>query len=276
MELEKILGNFGKGLTAGVIKIADPVGTGLSYSDKWAIGAGYSSERSVETFHNHLYKLTHYNPEEELNGKEDYVPRIAGAVSGIGLGVLGLYGLYAINPALGFAIPVITGLYGMLNYIGDYIQGFTKGEKSKNREAQVEKTTKINKKGEIITTTSGEAPQYKGYTLKEILIDERTGKRTENFYDRASFEEGFYYGWNQSTHFYMPLVHDGEGMMTGRGLNNSRIDSSIKDSSIKMRRNLTSLAGSSFGSIIGAIVSVASLGIVPLYKSIRDTRKNLR
>lgn len=226
MRLEGILENFGEGLATGAVKLVDPVGTSLSYFDKWSTGAGYSSERSPETFHNHVYKLAYNDPDRELHGSEEYFPRTLGAISGIGLGTWGILSLYSISPILGLAAPVITGLYGLTNTIGTYIHDTFKGEKT-------------------------EEPK------------------------KASFEEGFYSGWNSTTHLYMNFAHDIEGGLTGRGLDNSKIESSIKDSYKPMRRNFKSLAGSLLGVITGAIVSVASLGLVPLYKSIRDTGNNI-
>jgi hypothetical protein len=277
MGLEKILGNFGKGLAIGATKVVDPIGTNLSYLDKWETGAGYSNERALETFHNHVYKLAYDNPEKEINLKKDYIPRGIGTGLGLGLGALGLYSLYCITPILGLAAPIVTGIYGLVNTIKKYTQGIIKGEKTENPSIKPEivKEIIINKKGKRTKKLSKKIPYWNSFTLKEIITN-KEGKRTEKFYERASFKNGFYYGWNKLTHLYVPLIHDVESYFTGRGLNNSKFESSIKHSSKPIRRNLKAILGSLAGSIVGAAVFAASFGIIPLYKSIRDTKINLK
>ena len=112
-------------------------------------------------------------------------------------------------------------------------------------------------------------------TIKKYAKDLSKGEEIKkgNF-RKASFKEGFNYGWERWTHLYMDLAHDIEGGLSGRGYNNSKIKSSIKDSSKKARRNIKSVAGSFLGGIVGTVVSVLTLGIFPAYKSVRDTVKN--
>ena len=83
--------------------------------------------------------------------------------------------------------------------------------------------------------------------------------------------DGMRYGWHQST--YIPLFkthHNLEADLTGRGLQDSHIESRITASSGAVRRNFASVAGGIVGAIGGGLATACSLGIVPLYKSIRD------
>ncbi|MBT4376598.1 hypothetical protein HOD29_04455 [archaeon] len=227
--LEKILGNVGKGFVTGLVKPLDPVGTAFSGGDKYNTGVGYSDKkRALKTIHNHAYQAVYNKPEEKLSFGKDYVPRIGGKVLGAGAGVAGLFGLYVVGgPLAALAIPVVTGIYSGINSIGKYVQDI------------------FSKKGEKIGDT----------------------------YEKASFKDGFNFGWEKSSHLYMNGIYDLEGEFSGRGFANSRLETSIKKVADKPRRNFTSLLGNLVGNIVGVTASVLTLGILPLYKSIRDTTK---
>jgi len=146
--------------------------------------------------------------------------------------------------------PVVTGIYGLFKTAKKYAHDLFDGER-------------MDSKGQAFQTT------------QNIKINEK-GKEIKYVTEKASFEEGFSYGWENGTHLYMPAVHDVEGFFTGRGLNDSRVESSIKDDSVKVRRNGHSVLGTMLGIVTGTATSILTLGILPLYKSIRDTSKNFK
>lgn len=112
--------------------------------------------------------------------------------------------------------------------------------------------------------------------VKKYIHDFIHGEKAEeNIFEKGSFSDGFRFGWHAGTHFYMSALHDLEGNLTGRGLENSHVESSIKGSSTAARRNFSQMAGNVVGGFVGALASIASLGILPLYKSIRDTINTL-
>jgi len=115
-----------------------------------------------------------------------------------------------------------------------------------------------------------------GAAFYNYIYDSIHGEKIGDYHEKASFYDGFKYGWHLSTHLYMPLIHEFESEVTGRGLYNSYVESSIKGAATGMRRNFRALAGSFIGSLVGGFVDIASLGIVPMYKSIRDTIKTVK
>jgi len=93
---------------------------------------------------------------------------------------------------------------------------------------------------------------------------------------KAKFSDGFKYGWHVNTHSYLRTLHQIEYGLTGRGINQSGINSSMKSSADKMRyRNFTGVAGRFVGGIFGLAASILSLGLIPIYKSVRDTVKTV-
>lgn len=223
--LEEVVKNFGRGASTGVAKVVDPLGTVISYADKWYTGSGFSSPRAPETVHNWIYGKAYTNPEKNVDMATGYIPRGAGRLIGGGLAAIGTYALYKAGGFLAAAfVPAVTGIYSVVNTIKKYVHDFNLGEQA--------------------------------------------GKDT---YEKGSFSDGFRFGWHKGTHLYMPLIHDFEGDLTGRGIDDSHVESSIKGSSTAARRNFSSIAGTFVGGLVGAAASIATLGILPLYKSIRDT-----
>ena len=226
LDLEKIVKNFGKGSTTGLAKAVDPLGYILSSTDRWHTGAGYSSSRSPKTLHNKVYQSV-YGEDlqgEQLDLAQEYVPRGVGNVAGIGVGALGLYGLYSyLGPVAALAIPVVTGVYDLAKFVARYVHDFTRGERV-----------------------------------------------YEDTYEKSSFYEGLRLGWHKTTYFGLPLLHELEGEVSGRGFNESKIESYIKESSTATRRNFASIAGSIVGGALGAIASLGTLFILPVYKTIRE------
>jgi len=91
--------------------------------------------------------------------------------------------------------------------------------------------------------------------------------------EKASFCDGFKYGWQSGSNF-LDLGHELESGLTGRGKENSRIYSSIRESAKPMRRNFSSIAGSFVGKLTGLFASRLTLYILPTYKCVRDLVKN--
>jgi hypothetical protein len=113
-------------------------------------------------------------------------------------------------------------------------------------------------------------------SIKKYVSDFGKGEKINNKYEKASFYDGFKYGWHTGTHLFVNDFHAIETSLTGRGVNQSRLVSSMKDSSMNMRRNFSSVAGRVVGGIVGGVASLLTLGILPLYKSLRDTVKTLK
>ncbi|HPD82013.1 MAG TPA: hypothetical protein PK357_02840 [Candidatus Pacearchaeota archaeon] len=113
-------------------------------------------------------------------------------------------------------------------------------------------------------------------SIKKYVSDFKHGEKIDNNYEKASFYDGFNYGWHSGTHLFIDNFHVFETALTGRSVNQSRLVSSMKDSSINMKRNFSAVAGKVLGGVTGGFVSLLTLGILPLYKSIRDTVKTLK
>jgi len=118
---------------------------------------------------------------------------------------------------------------------------------------------------------------YSGYqTVKKYISDFKNGEKIGDSYQKAKFYDGFKFGWESGTHLFIDDLHGLETNYTGRSIYQSRLDSSMRDSSKYARRNFSSVAGTVVGGLTGGIVSLLTLGILPLYKSIRDTAKTVK
>lgn len=87
---------------------------------------------------------------------------------------------------------------------------------------------------------------------------------------KATFSQGFKSGWAAYTQGPLAYLHQLENSLTGRGLRNSHINSAYRDAYQPMRRNLRASIGHVVGGVIGTLASIATLGILPIYKSVRD------
>lgn len=103
--------------------------------------------------------------------------------------------------------------------------------------------------------------------LREMIYGEKGQKKS-----KATFKEGFKFGYENSTSF-LNFFHELEANLTGRGFRSSHIKGPINSSSKEIRRNFSSMLGNILGKITGTTISYLSLGIVPIYKGIRDTIK---
>ena len=112
--------------------------------------------------------------------------------------------------------------------------------------------------------------------MKKYVSDFKKGEKINGKYEKASFYDGFKYGWESGTHLFIDDLHALETNYTGRSIGQSKLVSSMKESSKKARRNFSSVAGTFVGGITGGIVSILTLGLLPLYKSVRDTAKSLK
>jgi hypothetical protein len=91
--------------------------------------------------------------------------------------------------------------------------------------------------------------------------------------EKASFYDGFKYGWHSGSNF-LDFGHELESGLTGRGKSNSRIYSSVRESAKPMRRNFSSIVGSFVGKLTGLVASRFTFYILPTYKCVRDLVKN--
>lgn len=119
----------------------------------------------------------------------------------------------------------------------------------------------------VLYCAFGTIPKY----FKDLIL----GEEINNKYERAEFETGFSLGYHETTHLgIMQALHSLETKLTGRNLGDSHFYSSMVESGGKMRRNIGAVVGYGCGVITGIAVDVVSLGIVPLYKTVRDIIKN--
>jgi len=130
-DLEKILVNAGKGFATGITAIADPVGATVAGVDYGLAGIGPSDKaRNNDTVYNHVYETLYSDHGEEHKAGTGYIPRFVGNVLGgggaIGLGYLMWTGFGA---AAALAIPVVTGVYGLIRGGLKYYRSFRDGEK---------------------------------------------------------------------------------------------------------------------------------------------------
>ncbi|MBR9703873.1 hypothetical protein GOV12_00540 [Candidatus Pacearchaeota archaeon] len=110
--------------------------------------------------------------------------------------------------------------------------------------------------------------------LGELTDGERVG---EDKYEKAKISDGFKNGYEQFTHLsLMSLLHSTESDLTGRGLNNSHLKSSMVPAAKPMRRNIGAVLGYLGGNVVGLGASVLTLGILPIYKTCRDICKSVK
>jgi len=111
-------------------------------------------------------------------------------------------------------------------------------------------------------------------SLGRYAVDFVRGEKIGNRREKSSFRDGFIYGYHRMSHLVLaPILHGVESDLTGRGIDDSNVRSSIRDSSAGMRRNFSGILGSAFGGLWGVVVSIGTLGLLPLYKDIRTAVK---
>lgn len=246
--LEKIVGNGGKGLLSGLAVAVDPIGYVISSADRVLSGVGLCDKNALPVAYNEIYQKIYKEPDKNIDSFNDYASRLVGNVLGVGAGVGAIVAASAVSPILGLAVPAIAGLYSLIKGGGKWIYGLVKGEEVNNN------------------SDNGDGrKRAKGITIRT------DGKKS---HETASFTNGFNYGYHLNTHWGMDIFHELESDLTGRGYRTSHIKSSINDSARNVRRNFASVAGSAIGGLWGLFCSVATLGILPLYKSFRDMSRN--
>lgn len=96
-------------------------------------------------------------------------------------------------------------------------------------------------------------------------------KSSENEWEKGSFLDGLKHGWHVGSSYLANTGQPIESFLTGRGFDNSHISGSTATHSAKgVRRNFASMAGSTVGIFLGALVNEATLGIQGIYKTVRD------
>tara|TARA_Y100000310_G_C20431425_1_gene691646 strand:- start:46 stop:627 length:582 start_codon:yes stop_codon:yes gene_type:complete len=109
-----------------------------------------------------------------------------------------------------------------------------------------------------------------GAGIYRYVRDFIKGEEIEGQEQKGSFGDGFRFGYHQESAFPMAIVHELETSLTGRGMDQSHLDSCIRGSANAARRNFKSTMGNLTGIVAGLGLSVLTLGIVPIYKTIRD------
>jgi|GEM_PF-5482857 len=227
-----VLEQLVRGAGVGAVNVADPIGAVINHTDRWISGAGPSDrERAISTVSAAAYQQFFLESEEALSFWSAYVPRFGGKLIGGFGAAAGLYGAGVATAALTGA-PVWVGATAIPGMLGIY-----------------------------------GAARALGRYVHDYVKGERIGGSLQ----KSSFWQGIKYGYHQATHLPAMLrFHDLESGLTGRGFDTSHTETSIAGSGYSVRRNFRTLLGSLVGATWGALVSVATLGIVPLYKSIRD------
>ena len=110
-------------------------------------------------------------------------------------------------------------------------------------------------------------------SVKKYIQDFGKGEKIGDKNEKARFYDGFKYGWSRGTHLFIDDLHYLETAYTGRSIYESGLESSMKKHSANARRNFSSVLGTVAGGITGGIVSLLTLGLLPLYNSVRDTVK---
>jgi len=95
------------------------------------------------------------------------------------------------------------------------------------------------------------------------------GEKVNDRRQKASFKDGFKFGYHQTTNL-LQWPHAIESYLTGRGLDDSHIHDRTMQSASRMRRNFKSTLGLFTGALIGEVANIASLFILPIYKTVRD------
>lgn len=99
----------------------------------------------------------------------------------------------------------------------------------------------------------------------------KQGEKINNQYQKGSFLDGFRFGWHTNTSFLANILQPMEANFTGRGYDSSRIRGSTATHAANgARRNISSMIGSLFGKVTGQVANVLTLGLFPLYKTIRE------
>ena len=102
------------------------------------------------------------------------------------------------------------------------------------------------------------------------------GEKIKDKQEKAGFFTGLSLGYHEYTHLSLfRRTHLLESGLSGRNLGESHLYSSIRESAKTMRRNFGAVAGYFTGAIIGGAISLLTLGLVPIYKSLRDTYYNV-
>ena len=103
------------------------------------------------------------------------------------------------------------------------------------------------------------------------------GEKINNTYQKGSFFNGFRFGWHTRTSFLAETLQPIEATLTGRGYDSSKIRGSMATHAANgARRNLRSMLGSFLGKITGDVANIVTLGILPVYKTIRDSVNSFR
>ncbi|MCW8966269.1 MAG: hypothetical protein OQK82_06255 [Candidatus Pacearchaeota archaeon] len=85
---------------------------------------------------------------------------------------------------------------------------------------------------------------------------------------KATFMNGFKLGYEQTTSS-LNILNDMECYITGRGLRDSHSENPISRAAQKTKRNFSCVAGNLIGRGTGTLISILSLGLVPLYKNLK-------
>jgi hypothetical protein len=232
MSLDQIL----RGMAAGSIRTIDPISTSIHWFDRWTSGAGLSDkDRAIPTAVSAVYQAVYPNPNRSLSAS-DYTSRAIGH----GIGVVGTAAALAatycfVSPIVAVAAPVALGIYGIARTVGRYIHNSIYGEKI-------------------------------GRT-----------------YQKSSFMDGYRWGYHQGTTYNFwgslfgkvgnailnPIItgHNMEAVLTGRNVDQSRINSRLTSTAGGMRRNFRAILGSTIGSIVGGLANVFTLGTYAIGKN---------
>ena len=114
---------------------------------------------------------------------------------------------------------------------------------------------------------------FAGYGITKGIM--KYFNRNKEVPEKATFSNGFKFGWSKGTNPLYSLFHRGEAHLTGRGYENSSRDTTIKENSENIGRNFSSVLGNTLGTIFGGATSIFSLGYVP-YKTAKEETKRLR
>ena len=96
------------------------------------------------------------------------------------------------------------------------------------------------------------------------------GERRAGWYEKASFKDGFAFGWEKGTHFLGHIAHNYRSLVSGRGYTSSGIYSSIANAALPMRRNFSAVLGSALGQFTGTLANVLTLGYVGRSNNLRS------
>jgi len=232
--LEQILRGAGSGAAATM----DPIGTFINGLDYVISGAGIATNRSIPTVSSKAHRELFSDYKSALPFWKGYVARFGGQILGGLAATIPLYGAGTIGAVAAYSVGASAAL------------GFALGALAIP----------------VGTACYGIYQGVKKYFSSFVNGESINGRR-----EKGSFKDGFRYGWHRGSYLNLFNFHyDLESSLTGRGIDSSHIASKMTASAGAMRRNGAAIAGSVCGRVVGVAASVASLGIVPLYKSIRD------